>query len=157
MGDRVAVLADGVLQQCAPPRELYRTPANVFVAGFVGSPAMNLFTLPVCDGAVSLGDWVIRLPRECGDAAQLTVGVRPEHLEFGERGVAVTVDVVEELGADAYVYGRITAGGNALGEPVVARVDGQSPPRRGQRVRLHPDVEQLHFFDADGRRIGTYR
>ena len=62
MGDRVAVLRDGVLQQFAPPRELYRNPNNVFVAGFIGSPAMNLFTLPIVDSAVSLGDWPILLP-----------------------------------------------------------------------------------------------
>ena len=64
MGDRVAVLRDGVLQQCATPRELYRNPDNVFVAGFIGSPAMNLFTLPIVDSSVSLGDWPIQMPRE---------------------------------------------------------------------------------------------
>jgi len=63
MGDRVAVLRDGVLQQFAAPRELYRNPGNVFVAGFMGSPAMNLFTLPIMDSVVLLGDWPIQLPR----------------------------------------------------------------------------------------------
>jgi len=67
MGDRVAVLRDGVLQQCAAPRELYRDPTNVFVAGFMGSPAMNLFTLPVLNQTVSLGDWIIPIPREVAD------------------------------------------------------------------------------------------
>src|SRR6201994_3346663 len=64
MGDRVAVLRDGVLQQCATPRELYRSPDNIFVAEFIGSPAMNLFTLPVVDNSVWLGDWPIPMPRE---------------------------------------------------------------------------------------------
>jgi multiple sugar transport system ATP-binding protein len=88
MGDRVAVLRDGVLQQFAPPRELYRNPGNVFVAGFIGSPAMNLFTLPIVDSSVSLGDWVIALPREiAGSGSEVVVGVRPEHLELGSTGV----------------------------------------------------------------------
>src|SRR6201986_5027143 len=88
MGDRVAVLRDGVLQQFAAPRELYRNPVNVFVAGFIGSPAMNLFALPVVDSAVSLGDWPIRLPREVVEtASEIVVGVRPEHFELGGLGV----------------------------------------------------------------------
>ena len=85
MGDRVAVLRDGVLQQCATPRELYRNPDNVFVAGFIGSPAMNLFTLPILDSSVSLGDWPIRVPREiAGNVSEVVVGVRPEHFEAGQ-------------------------------------------------------------------------
>lgn len=128
MGDRVAVLRDGVLQQFAPPRELYRNPSNVFVAGFIGSPAMNLFTLPVVDSAVSLGDWPIALPREIAAAAsEVVVGVRPEHFELGGLGVEMEVDVVEELGADAYLYGRITGSGKVIDAPIVARVDGHNP------------------------------
>ena len=84
MGDRVAVLRDGVLQQCAPPRELYRNPVNMFVAEFIGSPAMNLFTLRIEDHSVSLGDWSIPVPREIADAApEVVVGIRPEHFEIG--------------------------------------------------------------------------
>src|ERR1700742_880289 len=78
MGDRVAVLRDGVLQQFATPRELYRNPGNMFVAGFIGSPAMNLFTLPIVDSSVSLGDWPIARPRQLADnASEVVVGVRP--------------------------------------------------------------------------------
>lgn len=154
MGDRVAVLCDGVLQQFAPPRELYRNPDNVFVAGFIGSPAMNLFTLPVVDSAVSLGDWPIALPREVtGGAGEVVVGVRPEHFELGGLGVEMEVDVVEELGADAYLYGRITGSGKVIDAPIVARADGRNPPQKGSRVRLHPVPGHLHFFGVDGRRI----
>ncbi|WP_068187101.1 sn-glycerol-3-phosphate ABC transporter ATP-binding protein UgpC [Mycobacterium sp. UM_CSW] len=157
MGDRVAVLCDGVLQQFATPRELYRNPENVFVAGFIGSPAMNLFTLPVVDSSVSLGDWPIRVPREIDGAAdevgQIVVGVRPEHFELGGLGVEMEVDVVEELGADAYLYGRITGSGKVISQPVVARADGRHPPEKGSRVRLHPEPGHLHFFGTDGRRI----
>jgi multiple sugar transport system ATP-binding protein len=155
MGDRVAVLCDGVLQQFAAPRELYRNPANVFVAGFIGSPAMNLFTLPIVDSSVSLGDWPIQLPREIADATnEVVVGVRPEHFELGSLGVEMEVDVVEELGADAYLYGRITDSGKVIDQDVVvARADGRNPPQKGSRVRLHPEPGHLHFFDVDGSRI----
>jgi multiple sugar transport system ATP-binding protein len=154
MGDRVAVLCDGVLQQFAAPRELYRNPDNVFVAGFIGSPAMNLFTLPILDSSVSLGDWPIQLPREIADAAsEVVVGVRPEHFELGSLGVEMEVDVVEELGADAYLYGRIAGSGRVIDKPVVARADGRNPPERGSRVRLHPEPGRLHFFGVDGERI----
>ncbi len=154
MGDRVAVLRDGVLQQFAPPRELYRNPDNVFVAGFIGSPAMNLFTLPIVDSAVSLGDWPITLPRKIASAAgEVVVGVRPEHFALGGLGVEMEVDVVEELGADAYLYGRITSPGKVIDASIVARVDGRNPPQKGSRVRLHPEPGHLHFFGVDGRRI----
>ncbi|OBE97213.1 ABC transporter ATP-binding protein [Mycobacterium sp. 852002-10029_SCH5224772] len=154
MGDRVAVLRDGLLQQFAPPRELYRNPGNVFVAGFIGSPAMNLFTLPITDSAVSLGDWPVTLPQEiAGGAGEVIVGVRPEHFELGGQGVEMEVDVVEELGADAYLYGRITGSGKVIDAPIVARADGRNPPERGSRVRLHPQPGHLHFFGMDGRRL----
>lgn len=154
MGDRVAVLRDGVLQQYAPPRELYRSPVNVFVAEFIGSPAMNLFTLPIADRSVTLGDWLIPLPREIGDvAAEITVGIRPEDWEVGGLGVEMEVDVVEELGADAYLYGRISTPGAATDHPVIARADGRNPPQRGARVRLRPRSDHLHFFGTDGRRL----
>jgi multiple sugar transport system ATP-binding protein len=154
MGDRVAVLRDGVLQQCAAPRELYRNPVNMFVAGFIGSPAMNLLTVPVVDHRVALGDWSIALPREIKDATgELVIGIRPEHLEVGGTGIEMQIDVVEELGADAYLYGRITAADNAFAHPIVARADGQDPPPRGSRVRLQPQPGRLHFFGVDGRRL----
>jgi multiple sugar transport system ATP-binding protein len=155
MGDRVAVLRDGVLQQCAAPRDLYRSPVNVFVAEFIGSPAMNLFTLPVADQSVSLGDWPIQVPREIADVAEnVVVGIRPEHFEIGGLGVEMQVDVVEELGADAYLYGRITGPDGAPGQPITARADGHNPPVRGSRLRLHPQRGQVHFFGVDGRRLG---
>ena len=157
MGDRVAVLRDGVLQQCAPPGELYRRPANVFVAGFMGSPPINLFTLPVAEGSVSLGDNVIRVSREVSEVGpELVLGVRPEHLRISgadDPGIEVEVDLVEELGADAYVYAH--AIGSEHGRtPVVTRVsDGGAAVRRGEKLRLRPDAAHLHFFGADGRRV----
>ncbi|MEV4237823.1 MULTISPECIES: sn-glycerol-3-phosphate ABC transporter ATP-binding protein UgpC [unclassified Nocardia] len=162
MGDRVAVLKDGLLQQCATPRDLYRNPANVFVAGFMGSPAMNLFTLPVADGAVELGGATLAVPRSVADAAEgsVVVGVRPEHLELGaaqdKSGIQMEVDVVEELGSDAYIYGRTIAEGptNGAGETIVARADWRNPPEKGTRVQLTATPEHTYFFSAvDGRRL----
>ena len=83
----------------------------------------------------------------------MVVGVRPEHFELGSLGVEMEVDVVEELGADAYLYGRITGSGNVIDQPVVARADGRHPPQKGSRVRLHPEPGHLHFFGTDGHRI----
>ena len=154
MGDRVAVLRDGVLQQCAAPRELYRNPVNVFVAEFIGSPAMNLLTVPVVDHRVALGDWSFPLPREISSATrELVVGIRPEHLEIDGTGVEMQIDVVEELGADAYLYGRITNFDDALDHSIVVRTDGRDPPPRGSRVRVHPQPAHLHFFGVDGGRL----
>jgi multiple sugar transport system ATP-binding protein len=154
MGDRVAVLRDGVLQQCAAPRELYRNPVNMFVAEFIGSPAMNLLTVPVVDHRVALGDWSVALPREIAAATpEIVIGFRPEHLEIGGTGVEMQVDVVEELGADAYLYGRVTGADNTFSHPIVARTGGQNPPPRGARVRLHPQPGHLHFFGIDGHRL----
>ncbi|WP_068278873.1 ABC transporter ATP-binding protein [Aldersonia kunmingensis] len=153
MGDRVAVLKDGILQQCATPQELYRRPANVFVAGFMGSPAMNVFTLPIYDNTVTVGGWRVPVPRSIAHAAggpELTLGIRPEHLQIGGRGLEMEVAVVEELGSDAYVYGRTTGQGTS---PIVARADWRNPPPKGARVQLTADPEHVHFFAMDGRRI----
>ena len=126
MGDRVAVLKDGELQQVAPPRELYDAPANEFVAGFIGSPAMNIF-----------------------DYNGSRVGVRPEKMFInkGPVGFQGVVDIVEELGAESYVY--VTVGDNRL----VARAEG-TPPQRGEAVVLTFNPREAHRFDPEtGRRI----
>ncbi|MEV0058507.1 sn-glycerol-3-phosphate ABC transporter ATP-binding protein UgpC [Nocardia sp. NPDC050718] len=158
MGDRVAVLKDGLLQQCASPRDLYRDPANMFVAGFMGSPAMNLFTLPVADGTVTIGGYPVRVPRAVADAGEgeVVLGIRPEHLEVGNGGLRMEVDVVEELGSDAYVYGRAVSDGASgqTGETIVARVDWRKPPAKGELLQLVADPEHVYFFSAaDGRRL----
>lgn len=126
MGDRVAVLKDGELQQVAPPRELYDAPANEFVAGFIGSPAMNIF-----------------------DYNGGRVGVRPEKMFInkGPVGFQGVVDIVEELGAESYVY--VTEGENRF----VARAEG-TPPQRGEDVVLTFNPREALRFDPEtGRRI----
>ncbi|GAA1221016.1 ABC transporter ATP-binding protein [Prauserella alba] len=155
MGDRVAVLRDGVLQQCASPRELYDTPRNVFVAGFIGSPAMNLLTLPVDGDGVKLGELKVQLPVRV-EPGEVTVGIRPETLSLvgaAEDGFELQVELVEELGADAYVHG--TLAGHA--DKIVVRADGRTPPRLGEAVRVAVrDTGEVHVFDPEsGLRIGA--
>jgi multiple sugar transport system ATP-binding protein len=107
MGDRVAVLKDGLLQQVDTPLNLYDHPKNKFVAGFIGSPAMNLLTADITEGGAKVGDYVIPLQRSLLDKAgsdkTLTVGVRPEAFKVADEGLPVKVAVVEELGADAFL------------------------------------------------------
>ncbi|MBK9102033.1 MAG: sn-glycerol-3-phosphate ABC transporter ATP-binding protein UgpC [Austwickia sp.] len=158
MGDRVAVLKDGLLQQCDSPRRMYDHPNNVFVAGFIGSPAMNLFDVPVVDGGVKFGDHTHPVDRSwLADAgSHVTLGVRPEDLEISATGggLPITIDVVEELGADAYVYGTIE-GSSPTDKPIIARTDGRTPPAKGSVVRLSPKPDHVHLFNADtGLRLG---
>ncbi|MSZ92422.1 MAG: sn-glycerol-3-phosphate ABC transporter ATP-binding protein UgpC, partial [Actinobacteria bacterium] len=101
MGDRVAVLKDGLLQQVDTPRNLYEKPQNVFVAGFIGSPAMNLLTAAVSGGKAMLGNLAVAVASS--SASAVTVGIRPEGFTPAASGFEVAVEVVEELGADAFV------------------------------------------------------
>jgi multiple sugar transport system ATP-binding protein len=163
MGDRVAVLKDGILQQCDTPRRMYDHPSNVFVAGFIGSPAMNLLEAPVVDGGVDVGGFTMPVSREnlAKAGPRVTVGVRPEDLEMSDdgTGIPVTVDVVEELGADAYIYGstqakQVDATGEVEDAPFIARVDGRRPPEKGQVVHLAPKSGHIHVFNSEtGERI----
>lgn len=186
MGDRVAVLKDGLLMQVDTPRNLYDHPNNEFVAGFIGSPAMNLFrTTVTADGTVKLGTLSIPLSAAARSAltgSEVTVGIRPEDLMESERGVglAVVADVVEELGADAYVYGHLsnevdphvtptsaptaqaeeetpdtgTALGTGDAAPLVIRVDGRRPPRAESTVWVATTADRVHLFDsATGERL----
>ena len=161
MGDRVAVLKDGLLQQVDTPRNMYDRPANLFVAGFIGSPAMNLVEVPLVDGGVKFGDSLIEVPRSAvGGAADagdktVTIGVRPEHLDLvsaddalgkGGRGLAVTVNVVEELGADGYVYGTAKVGGED--KDLVVRVSGRAVPQKGETLHVVPRAGETHVFST---------
>ncbi|MHA7280706.1 ABC transporter ATP-binding protein [Arthrobacter sp. MDT2-2] len=157
MGDRVAVLKDGLLQQVDTPRNLYERPRNVFVAGFIGSPAMNLLELPVADGGVIFGGITYPVRSDILNAAAgntVTLGVRPEDLVLSSpgEGLQVEVDVVEELGADAYIYGHTTLDGK--NHDMVARVDGRRPPMKGDTVFVRPEQGHVHLFDTStGERL----
>ena len=136
MGDRTAVLRDGRLQQFASPSELYSRPANVFVAGFIGSPAMNIATLPITPDGVRFGDGStlalernhLTLLHEAG-LDEVTIGIRPEQLEIDPSGsVEVVVDLVEDLGSEAYVYTHAGSGPSWWRGPIQVRRQGRPKP-----------------------------
>ena len=151
MGDRVAVMKDGVLQQVDSPRALYEKPNNLFVAGFIGSPAMNLLELTKVSGGVQFGNTVLAvssaiLSKAAGDT--IFVGLRPENLDVTRKeGIEVEIDVIEELGADGYLYGSAQINGKAT--DVVSRVDGRVHPMAGETVFLKAAGDAIvHLFDA---------
>jgi multiple sugar transport system ATP-binding protein len=151
MGDRVAVMKLGVLQQVDTPLALYDKPANLFVAGFIGSPQMNLIEGKAAEGHAKIGEY--KVPVDAASASKMkgnvTVGVRPEAwrvVSESEGGLPVKVTVVEELGADAYVFG--TAEVNGEEHDVIARVDGRTPPAKGEAVHFAPAQGHLHLFST---------
>ncbi|UDY24625.1 ABC transporter ATP-binding protein [Nocardioides sp. Kera G14] len=153
MGDRVAVMNAGRLQQVDTPLNLYDKPANVFVAGFIGSPQMNLLPGKGANGVVNLGGYSIAKPGVEGD---VTVGIRPEAWKVvpdSEVGLKVDVLVVEELGSDGYVYGSADVGGEQRN--VVVRVGARDRIQKGQILNVAADPTQIHLFDAEtGLRLG---
>jgi len=159
MGHRVAVLKDGILQQVASPRELYRRPENRFVAGFIGSPAMNLLDVDRSDGQFKLGGMVIELTDEIQAAASavdgttFSFGVRPEHLTTVSdgSGIAGEVSVVEDLGSESFIHVDIEHQGQTL--QLVVRGAGETEIGRGDRVNVAIDGP-LHVFDPSGARLG---
>jgi len=163
MGHRVAVLLDGVLQQVDSPRTLYDHPDNVFVAGFIGSPAMNIKTVPLTESGARFVDMNLPLTRDQvaaakdGGATTVTVGFRPEHCDLvgaSEGGMPITVDLVEELGSDEFVYGHANLEGHD--ERFVVRATGgaRSTPGIGETVNVKPRPDKHHAFHAvSGRRI----
>ena len=174
LGSRVAVMRDGRIQQVDIPQRLYEEPANVFVGAFIGSPSMNLVTGSLADGSVSIGGLEVPLDRERRPTAagdNVVVGIRPEAFEdaaFATSGlpqVEVRVEVVEELGSDAYVFfqidaeaivvegatldegeddGKLLAGGDR--GLFAARVDPRTRARPGEPIRLAVDPSRFYFF-----------
>jgi multiple sugar transport system ATP-binding protein len=149
LGHRVAVLHEGRLQQCDTPRALYERPVNTFVAGFIGSPSMNLCAAGRgTNGSITLGSITMELPAGAVPAGGVVVGLRPESVELASDGIPATVEAVEELGADAYVFCSAWLD-QKVETRLVARVDGRRPPERGTRIALLPRREEAHFFDAE--------
>jgi sn-glycerol 3-phosphate transport system ATP-binding protein len=155
LADRLIVMNAGLAEQIGPPIELYERPASVFVAGFIGSPAMNFLSGRTADGHVLL-DGGAALPLPPGSTAApgsaVTVGMRPEHFAADGEGaqMSLVVDLVEMLGADTIVHGRI----EGAGPSVLARLPGTARAAAGQRVELTIAKEQIHLFDAaTGKRV----
>jgi multiple sugar transport system ATP-binding protein len=162
LGDRVAVVDHGRLQQVAPPQELYEQPANIFVAGFIGNPPMNLFPAQIMAISESrlrlgLGEQSLPLPASTAEYwrqwldAPLTAGIRPEHLSLTgqDSGLRAVVHDAEYLGHETLLYLRID--GIALTAPItVARLPGIRIFHKGETVRLSLNTAHLHWFDAAG-------
>ena len=164
LGDRIAVMSDGKLLQLGTPQEIYRRPANVFVAGFIGSPPMNLLSATAADGRVHAGDLELAVPGV--PAGELVIGVRPEALRLmtdaaAEHAMPVRVEVVELLGHETIVYGSLrghrvatastTPGIESLPPEraiVVARLDARRQPAVGETINLGMSLEDVHLFDA---------
>ena len=167
MGDRIAVLAGGILQQVGTPQEMYERPANEFVAGFIGSPAMNLGKFKVEGNVAKLGTAEVPLSQATLDAmvpedeGMITIGFRPEGLEVvsaeTENTIPIEVEFVEELGSDAYIYGHLAGAdsGHGLGsgsegkrEQLIVRVPPRTAPKPGGVIHTRIKAGQQHNFSA---------
>ena len=149
LGDRLLVLHGGVPVQLAAPMEVYARPATTYVAGFIGAPAMNFLPATAdADGWVArlASGYALALPQRVAGGA-LTVGIRPEHLGLESDGLPVTVDLVEPLGSETLVHGRLQDG-----TPMLVKQAGALPV--GETVRVAFPAGALHLFDAEGVRIG---
>ena len=157
MGDRVAVMKLGILQQVDTPLRLYDKPVNLFVAGFIGSPQMNLMEGVADGGQVQLGNY--RVPVDASAArtmrGRVTVGVRPENwrlVSADEGGLPVQITVMEELGADAFIYG--TSGVEGTPHNVIVRTNGRGSARKGDTIHVTTDPGHVHVFDTEtGKRL----
>jgi multiple sugar transport system ATP-binding protein len=152
MADRIVVMQGGRIEQVGAPLELYDRPANTFVAGFIGSPAMNMLPGRVRGGQALLEDGtMLPLPPGvvAGEGAEITYGVRPEHLGLGESGLAGKVAVVEPTGSETHVVLRVGA------RDVVGMFRDRVSFRPGDSLTFAPDAEKVHLFDkVTGKRLG---
>ena len=167
MGDRIAVLNNGMLQQVGTPQEMYEHPANEFVAGFIGSPAMNLGKFKVEGNVAKLGTAEVPLSQATLDAmvpedeGKITIGFRPEGLEVvsedTENTIPIEVEFVEELGSDAYIYGHLAgadsghglgSGTEGKGEQLIVRVPPRTAPKPGGVIHTRIKAGQQHNFSA---------
>jgi multiple sugar transport system ATP-binding protein len=146
MGDRIALMYNGVLQQVGPPGEIYDHPANLFVAGFIGTPTMNFVPVTISNGTAKASGFELKLPKALGIEKGI-LGFRPETLtdrtSDGEAAIDMKIEVVERLGSDQFLYGTVGA------ETVTARVDPRMRVEPGDRARLGLDMRGLHVFNAD--------
>jgi multiple sugar transport system ATP-binding protein len=172
LGDRVCVMRNGYLQQVDRPQVLYDAPANLFVAGFIGSPAMNLVEAEIADGIARFGPHAIPVPPSIEASGRVALGIRPEDISSAAGGAPldVVVDIKEDMGAEVYLHFAVDApvvkaeelreviGDEAVaaadeqthhhGSPFIARVERGTTAREGEKTRLYVDTSRLHFFDA---------
>jgi multiple sugar transport system ATP-binding protein len=145
MGDRIAVLKDGVLQQVASPSDIYDHPANMYVAGFIGSPKMNFIPVAIEGTTARAAGFQLELPRAL-DIDSGMLGIRPEEVTVESTGnspqIEMKVEVVESPGSDQFLYGTVS------GDAVIARVDPHFKVAMGDLVRLTLNIDRLHVFDT---------
>jgi multiple sugar transport system ATP-binding protein len=149
MGERIVVLKDGVVQQVGDPLSIYREPANLFVAGFIGSPPMNFAEVPVTEGpGLDLLGRRVPVPEGWKEALgpyvgrKVILGIRPEDIHLAsDGGWPAEVTLVEPTGGEAFVYARLQD------RPVIAKAPGQTRIPLGQTIHLDLDLDQAHFFD----------
>ncbi len=155
MGDRLIVLHDGYAEQIGAPMELYEDPKTLFVAGFIGSPAMNFLDGEIGDGKIRFGkDAALPCPPGAPAATRVTAGVRPEHFRLSENGeeadIRLHVDVIEALGADTLVHGHIGKAGTDL----VVKLSGQPRFTIGSTIGITARPDRIYLFDpASGKRL----
>jgi len=152
MGDRVAVMKLGELMQVDTPLRLYDKPVNLFVAGFIGSPQMNLLEAHAVEGKAQIGDYLVPVDPSASRKmhGNITVGVRPEAwrlVSAQEGGLPVRISVVEELGADAFAYG--TSGIEGTPHDIIVRVSGRDAVHKGGTIHVTTDPHHVHVFDTD--------
>ena len=147
MGDRIAVMREGVLQQVSAPTDLYDHPANMYVAGFIGSPRMNFIPVTVQGTTATASGFTMELPKALG-VEKAVLGIRPEDMSDGNGSldVELRVDVMEVLGSDEYLYGKMGA------DDVIGRVDPHFRTAPGDKVPLHINTQRIHIFDAETER-----
>jgi len=152
LADRLIVMNAGNVDQIGPPLDLYERPATAFVAGFIGSPAMNLLSGRLETGGVAVGDAMLPLDARGGEPGRpVLVGLRPEHLETVTDGpLAVRVELLERLGADTILHGRLSGDDT----PLTVRMGSAFSLRLGETTRFAIRSEHLHLFDPEtGRRL----
>jgi len=154
LGDRLLVLNHGRAAQFATPMEVFERPADIYVAGFIGAPAMNFLPATLARGGTAVqlqAGPLIPLAdgkRDQPDGYPITVGIRPEHLIVAGDGLELAVDLIEPLGSETVVHGRLASGGQAL----VVKLAGAAPA--SERLTVRPDPTHLHVFDREnGQRI----
>ncbi|MGV3488046.1 MAG: ABC transporter ATP-binding protein [Tuberibacillus sp.] len=159
MATRIVVMKDGVIQQIGTPKEVYDLPENIFVGGFIGSPAMNFLKATLTDGEVAIGDIRLKVPEgklkmlrdQNYIGKEVVLGIRPEDIHdeplfidsSTDTAFEAVIDVAELMGAETYLYTRVG------GQECIARVDSRSDVRNGSKLRLAFDMNKAHFFDAE--------
>ena len=145
MADRLVVLNNGIAAQIGTPMEIYDDPKDQFVAGFIGSPAMNFLDCEVCDESIKIGQQSIATPTHVTQRGKIVLGIRPEHFNQSVSDLQGTVQMIEKLGSNVLLYLKM----ENSEQPVVIQCDGQLDAKIGAVYPFSFNTEKLYFFDAN--------